>query len=162
MPRFRGRGTDARETPREVAWDSSNGALYSLAPIRAGVAVWADLWMGWEDLAYGWSLSNAGWRQLFCADAEYRDDYEYQPVRLFGCDYFIARKPAWYAYYLIRNLVLIVLRTKAGWQGWLFLSNRLMREFAFTLLFRKQKLTRLRMLARGLFDGLRGRTGAMA
>jgi rhamnosyltransferase len=162
MPRFRGRGSDARKLPPEVAWDSSNGALYSLAPIRAGVKVWADLWMGWEDLAYGWSLSNAGWRQLFCPDAEYRDDYEYQPVRLLGREFFIARKPAWYAYYLIRNLVLIVFRTKAGWQGWWFLSNRLMRELAFTLLFRNQKYARLRLLTKGLIDGLRGKTGTMA
>jgi GT2 family glycosyltransferase len=162
MPRFRGRGAEVRDVPQEVAWDSSNGALYALAPIRQGVAVWADLWMGWEDLAYGWSLNNAGWRQLFCADAEYRDDYEYQPVRLFGREYFIARKPAWYAYYLIRNIVLIVRRTKPGWPGWSFLLKRLSREFAFTILFREQKVERLKLLTKGLIHGLRGRTGVMA
>ena len=143
----------------DVAWDSSNGALYSLAAIRGGSRVWADLWMGWEDLALGWQLSRDGWKQYRCAEAAYLDDYEYQKVRLLGRELYIARKPAWYAYYLIRNLVLIVRRTGAGAEGWWFLARRLAREIGFTILFRAEKRRRLVMLGRGLLDGLAGRTG---
>lgn len=143
----------------EVAWDSSNGALYGLAPVRAGTRVWTELWHGWEDLAYGWQLHNDGWKQYRVAGADYLDDYEYERVRLFGCSFHIARKPLWYAYYLVRNLVLIVRATKAGARGWLFIANRLAREIAFTLLFRREKVRRLSTLARGLMDGLAGRTG---
>lgn len=143
----------------EVAWDSSNGALYALAPIRDGLNVMGDLWMGWEDLAYGWTLQRNGWRQLLCTEAEYHDDYEYQPVRAFGRTHYITRKPSWYAYYVIRNAILIVQRSAGGAAGWRFVANRLMREILFTGLFRQNKMQRFRMLALGFAHGLAGRTG---
>lgn len=143
----------------EVAWDSSNGALYGLEPVRRGVRVWTDLWHGWEDLAYSWELSRNGWKQYRASDAEYLDDYEYQKLSLLGRQVYIARKPPWYAYYLIRNLVLFVRRSRGGMRGWLFVGKRLAREIPFTLLFRSQKLLRLRMLFRGLMHGLAGVVG---
>lgn len=143
----------------EVAWDSSNGALYALQPVREGVRGWTELWYGWEDLVYGWQLSQANWKQYRCSDAIYLDDYEYQAAKLLGRSFFIARKPPWTAYYNIRNLMLIVHRTKGGVKGWLFFINRLVREVGFTLLFRQQKTSRLRMIGRGLIDGVLGRTG---
>nr|WP_294170526.1 hypothetical protein [uncultured Sphingomonas sp.] len=147
------------DPPREVAWDSSNGALYALAPIRQGLLPWAELWMGWEDLAFGWQLEKHGWRQLYCADAEYLDDYEYARVSLWGRQLFITRKPAWYAYYVVRNLLLIIRRTGGGPAAWRFFAERFGRELLFTLLFRSEKRRRLRLLWRGLADGLRGAAG---
>jgi GT2 family glycosyltransferase len=156
-PRF---GDDAGQAPpREVAWDSSNGALYALHPVREGLLPWADLWMGWEDLAFGWLLGSRGWKQLHCADADYLDDYEYARVSLLGRELFITRKPPWYAYYAIRNLLLIIRRASGGTAAWRFVAERLGRELLFTLLFRTDKLRRLRYLLRGLIDGLRGITG---
>lgn len=143
----------------EVAWDSSNGALYGLAPVRAGTSPLVDLWHGWEDLAYGWQLRHDGWKQFLCPGAIYRDDYEYESVKLFGRRFFIAEKPPWLAYYLIRNAIMIVLRARAGMAGWLFVANRLIREVAFTLLFRRRKTERLRMIALGFRDGLAQKTG---
>jgi GT2 family glycosyltransferase len=145
--------------PQEVAWDSSNGALYALQPIRQGLLPWADLWMGWEDLAFGWLLRRHGWTQLYSPDAEIHDNYEYARVSLFGRQLFITRKPAWYAYYVIRNLLLIIRRTDGGWAAWRFFATRLARELLFTLLFRSEKRRRLRLLWRGLTDGLSGVTG---
>ena len=150
---------DAAIAEDEVAWDSSNGALYALAPVREGLGVMDDLWMGWEDLAYGWTLSRHGWKQLFCADAEYLDDYEHQRVQVFGRTRFIARKPYWYAYYIVRNLILIVRRTGGGLAGWRFVMTRLAREIVFTGLFRSDKIKRWRMLALGVSHGLAGRAG---
>jgi GT2 family glycosyltransferase len=95
----------------EVTWSSSNCALYSLDAVREGVAVWSDLWMGWEDLALGWLLGKKGWVQLQCRDVVVVDSYEYHPARLFGRTVYIASKPNWYAYYQIRNLILIARRT---------------------------------------------------
>lgn len=143
----------------QVAWDSSNGALYGLAPVRAGVTLSVDLWHGWEDLSYGLELGQAGWRSFRLASAAFVDDYEYQRVNFLGRELFITRKPAWLAYYVIRNLVLIVRRSKAGVAGWKFIAIRLSREVAFTLLFRTQKLLRLRNLFVGLWDGLAGVSG---
>lgn len=95
----------------EVAWSSSNCALYSLDAIREGLSVWADLWMGWEDLAYGWLLGKKGWLQLQCLDVLVVDSYEFHPVRLFGRTRYVASKPNWYAYYQMRNLILIARRS---------------------------------------------------
>lgn len=142
-----------------VAWDSSNGALYALAPVRKGVRVPTELWHGWEDLAYSWELDRAGWKQYRCEDVLYLDDYEYQRVALLGRAFHIARKPPWYAYYLIRNLMLTARHTRAGWTGRLFIANRIAREIAFTVLFRTEKLKRLATLGRGFLDGMAGRTG---
>lgn len=158
MPRF-GPSEQGMERVEEVAWDSSNGALYALAPIRERLKPWADLWMGWEDLAYGWQLSAHGWKQLYCPEAVFFDDYEYEPVSLLGRRMFITRKPPWYGYYQLRNLFIILRRTRAGLRGWLFLLLRLIREFTLALFVRNQKKERLRMLAMGLIDGLRGMTG---
>lgn len=143
----------------EVAWDSSNGALYGLAPIRSGVPVWADLWYGWEDLAFGLLLRKAGWRSYRLASAAFVDDYEHQRVRLLRREFFVTRKPAWIAYYTTRNLVLIVRRSGAGFAGWRFIGIRVAREVVFTLLFRTQKSLRIRNLLRGLWDGFAGVTG---
>lgn len=143
----------------EVAWDSSNGALYGLAPVRQGVRVWADLWYGWEDLAYGWQLTTAGWKQYLCSDVVYLDDYEYQPVWLLRRQLFITRKPSWTSYYVIRNLLLIVRRTGNGPHAWLFFAKRLSREVLFAILFRDAKLKRLGLIWQGLVAGLAGRTG---
>ncbi|MGZ8285458.1 MAG: glycosyltransferase family 2 protein [Allosphingosinicella sp.] len=107
---------ESEPPPREavcedVAWSSSNCALYSLDAVREGVEVWSDLWMGWEDLALGWLLAKKGWVQLQCRDVVVVDSYEYHAARLFGRTLYIASKPNWYAYYQMRNLVLIARRS---------------------------------------------------
>jgi GT2 family glycosyltransferase len=143
----------------EVAWDSSNGALYGLEPIRKGVRVWSDLWYGWEDLAYGWQLTQAGWKQYFCADAVYMDDYEYQHIRVFGRDIYITRKPSWTTYYVIRNLLLIVKRTGGGLRAWTFFIKRVFREVMLAILFRDRKRERLSLALKGIADGFIGKAG---
>lgn len=143
----------------EVAWDSSNGALYGLQPVREGVRVWGDLWYGWEDLAYGWQLSNAGWKQYYCSDAMYLDDYEYQQVSIGACKMFITRKPCWVNYYSIRNLILIVRRTEGGMKAWTFVGKRVAREVMLGILFRNSKLKRLGYIFKGFAAGIAGETG---
>lgn len=152
-------GPAGAETIEEVAWDSSNGALYGLAPVRQGVRVWADLWYGWEDLAYGWQLSKTGWKQYLCSDVAYLDDYEYQHVSLLTRRLFITRKPSWTSYYVIRNLLLIVRRTGNNPQAWLFFTKRFAREVLFAILFREAKLRRLGLIWQGFAAGLAGKTG---
>lgn len=142
-----------------VAWSSSNGALYNLAAIRDGASAWADLWMGWEDLALGWQLAAAGWRQILCNDVRLEDSYEYRRVRLAGKAVYLAEKPPWYAYYLLRNLVIIRRRSGGRAVGILAVVQRGLVECAATLLFRGQKLERLKLLFRGFRDGLRGVVG---
>jgi GT2 family glycosyltransferase len=147
-----------RARPRggsEVYWASSNGALYSTAPYAEGLGVWADLWMGYEDMGYGWQLWRHGWKQILCGEAVFDDDYEYDTSTPIP----ITAKPPWYAYYGARNLFLIARRNGRGPATWAAVSGRLANEAAVTVLFRDQKRQRAALLARGIVDGLRGRSG---
>ena len=152
-----------REPPdrdgEELTWSSSNGALYSLAPVRTGLTVWADLWHGWEDMGYGWLLHRHGWRQLQSRDAIFNDTMEYRAVRLLGRVIHITDKPAWYAYYHLRNLILVTRRNRRGALGYLYILRRAAQEVRITVLWRGERRTRLRLLWAGARDGFAGRAG---
>ena len=143
----------------ELTWSSSNGALYNLAPIRSGLRVWWDLWMGWEDLGYGWLLHRNGWRQLRSANADFIDNYEYRGVRLPGYTLWITEKPPWYSYYQFRNLILICRRTGRGFVGYVGISLRIFQELVLTTIFRGDRMYRYGLLWRGIRDGIRDRAG---
>jgi hypothetical protein len=142
-----------------VQWSSSNGALYSLTPIREGLTPWGDFWLAWEDLAYGWLLEAHGYRQYIVTRARLNDDYEYREHRVGPFKLALVDKPSWIAYYQIRNLVLAVRRTGQGVPRTAMVASRVALEFALTALFRPEKTLRLRNLFRGLVDGLAGRSG---
>src|SRR5690606_5841691 len=142
----------------DTYWGSSNGTLYATAPVREGLSPWADLWMGWEDLGYGWLLQKHGWRQVILTDVESRDPYEY--VTHGGArGVTITRKPAWYAYYQVRNLILVTRRNDQPLSHWLTVAGRIWLEVALTTALRPDKLTRYKLLARGVVDGVPGRSG---
>lgn len=141
----------------EVAWSSSNGALYNLDAIREGVHAWPELWMGYEDLAIGWELQQRGWAQLLCTDIQVADNYEFSPVRLLGWTIHLADKPNWYMYYQARNLVLIARRSSAV--SWTSVLCRMIVDVGLIVVFRSRKRDRLRLLFTGLRDGLRNVSG---
>lgn len=142
-----------------VNWSSSNCALYRLDAVREGAEVWGDLWMGFEDLAFGWSLHDGGWVQLLCPDVTVEDHYEYRQVRVLGTSAYIPDKPDWYPYYLTRNLITIARRTSRQAIGLGTLARRVLREVGVTVLFRKEKMKRLKFLWWGARDGLAGLRG---
>jgi hypothetical protein len=143
----------------EVAWSSSNCALYNLDSIREGVTAWPDLWMGYEDLAIGWELQRRGWVQLLAREVTVTDRYEFRSVRLLGRDAHIASKPTWYSYYQLRNLWLIASRTGGRAVTKASVLRRLVVDVALLLCYRDQKGERLRLLFKGLRDGMQGISG---
>lgn len=156
---FLGRKTRDAARLTDVTWSSSNGALYALEPARQGILPDASLWMGWEDMAYGWALARQGWRQVLVNDTVFEDDYEYRPVTLLGRTLYLTDKPAWYAYYQVRNLLLIADQHAAPTRALATVASRILLELGLTTAFRPEKLTRYRYLMAGLLDGLRGRRG---
>ena len=143
-----------------VFWGSSNGALYSLEPVRAGLRPWSDLWMGWEDLGYGWLLHRTGYQQFLATQARVEDDKEYvthSPMPRLRLT--INDKPSWYAYYQLRNLILITRRNERPPWDYAVLVGRIAQELLLTSLFRKSKRARYALLIRGIADGIRGRSG---
>jgi hypothetical protein len=135
-----------------VFWSSSNGALYSLAPAKAGILPWDAMWMGWEDMEYGWRLHDNGYRQVIVCDAVFDDNYEYQ--RAFVGH--VIRKPAWRTYYMTRNLILAVHRNRNRFIYQITTAFRCILECGLILFVRDKKWTRLRLLWAGVIDGLRG------
>ncbi len=142
-----------------VWWASSNGALYALEPVRSGLLPMADLWMGWEDLGYGWQLAEHGWTQHVVTGAVFEDNYEYREAVLGSARLHITDKPTWYAYYHLRNLILITRRCGRGPLTWAVLAGRLAQEVALTVTQRPDKQRRLSFLLSGVRDGLLGRSG---
>lgn len=145
---------------QEVAWSSSNGALYNLEAFAEGIDVWSDLWMGWEDLAYGLCLKEAGWRQIICEDAVFTDTYEYGEIKFLGKSFYVSDKPYWYAYYNARNLILIARRIRGTLRFALTgVVPVIAKDFLVTLAHRRDRRQRLRLLFHGLRDGLRNVAG---
>jgi len=134
----------------DVFWSSSNGALYSMTPVRKGLLPWPVMWMGWEDLEYGWRLSDNGYRQVIVRDAVYRDNYEYQQ-RWFSR---MIDKPAWRTYYSFRNLFLAIRRSRNRPSFYAVAAYRALLECGLILLARDNKTRRLGRLSRGVIDGL--------
>jgi GT2 family glycosyltransferase len=143
----------------EAFWSSSNGALYAMAPVRSGLLPWSELWMGWEDLEYGWSLTDHGYRQAIACDALFDDSYEYARHDSLAGSYRVVNKPAWMTYYLIRNLILVTRRRRLSVRFVAVVILRMFLECVTIILFRPSKWVRLRILARGVIDGLQNRTG---
>lgn len=139
----------------EVYWSSSNGALYSLAPVRQGILPWADLWMGYEDLGYGWLLRERGYRQLLASSVVVDDNYEY--AQRGGV--WVTQKPPWYAYYYARNFLLVSERTHQPFYARTAVWGRVLLEYGATAVFRDRKPERMRLLTYGIFDALRRRAG---
>lgn len=150
---------DASRNCVEVAWSSSNCALYNLDAIRDGVPVWPALWMGFEDLALGWELQRRGWTQLQCPDVHIVDSYEFKPVRLLGRDMHLADKPSWYMYYHLRNLLLIARRSRGAAAGWSSIAVRMIVNVGLIVFYRDKKIERLRLLFAGLIAGVRNVSG---
>lgn len=159
---FSARLTATRPTgPRDVAvaWGSSNGALYNLGPLKAGLTVPVELWHGYEDLGYGAVLRDHGWLQLLCREAVLRDAYNYAPGKAIGARVTVTDKPAWYTYYTVRNILLIHKRRRQSVHFSVAVAAKIIREVSLVLLIRDEKLTRLRYLSVGLLHGLAGRGG---
>ncbi len=135
----------------DVFWSSSNGALYSMEPVKRGILPWSSMWMAWEDLEYGWRLSSFGYRQVIICDAIYPDNYQYKKV-WFGRT---VDKPAWRTYYNARNLILAIRRSRNHPLYYAVVAYRLLLEFGLILLVRDSKWERIKCLLRGAVDGLR-------
>lgn len=146
----------------EVCWSSSNGALYSLAPLRGerGICPDASMWMGWEDYLYGLQLKDRGYGQWIVTGAETTDGYEYKSIKFSPVGRTIADKPMWYAYYDVRNMILIAMHRLRSPLLIVFVLIRVL--LAMTLVpfkFNNDKWRATSYCLAGIWDGLRNVSG---
>lgn len=135
----------------DVFWSSSNGALYSMEPVRRGIVPWRLMWMAWEDLEYGWRLSSSGYRQVIVCDAVFQDNYEYKKAWLGRT----VDKPAWRTHYNARNLILAIRRSRKRPLYCAVGAYRLFLELGLILVVRDSKWERIKSLFTGTMAGLR-------
>ena len=152
---FLGVAKPPSEPLTEVHWSSSNGALYNLDPIRAGLLPRDELWLGFEDMAFGWLLRENGYKQFIVSDAIVEDNYEFR--RRGGVR--VSDKPPWYAYYFARNFILVTQGKNRPASVKATAAARIALELGMITALRPQKLLRYKLFAQGLVDGLRGKTG---
>ena len=146
----------------EVAWSSSNGALYSMEPLRGPnkISPDASLWMGWEDYLYGIQLKNAGYSQWIVSSAETIDSYEYKAVKFSPAGKTIADKPMWYGYYDARNLILIALhRLNAPALSAFIIFRVLLGLLLVSFKFKDNKKKAVSFCLAGIKDGLKNNSG---
>ena len=134
----------------DAFWSSSNGALYSMEPVRRGIVPWSLMWMAWEDLEYGWRLSSGENRQVIVCDAVFQDNYEYKKAWLGRT----VDKPAWRTYYNARNLILAIRRSRSQALFHAVAAYRLLLEFGLILFPRDSKWRRIKFLLKGVVHGL--------
>ncbi len=144
---------------REVLWSSSNGALYATAPLADGISVMENLWMGYEDLAYGIGMSLGGWKQLMCREAVLSNVFDYRPESFLGQELHVPDKPTWYAYYDIRNLILIRKKYGAAGVSMRSIFVKFVRSILRIALIDNHKVERFSMLFAGVISGILGKDG---
>jgi GT2 family glycosyltransferase len=142
------------DTGNEVLWSSSNHALYALAPFREGIFHLEELWMMYEDLAYGIALHKGGWLQLVSRKAILSGGFDYSKRRMFGREVHIPKKPTWYSYYNVRNLVLIRRKYGPDGVGYGVILRKLLQSTARIMLLEDKKIERISLLYRGTLAGI--------
>jgi hypothetical protein len=111
--------------------------------------------MGWEDLAYGWMLADAGYAQVVATEAVFEDPMEYATRTVAGRSVTLTDKPPWYSYYFARNLMLASRWTHRSLGVRARVAARISGEVVVSATLRSRRRERLRLLASGVWDGLR-------
>lgn len=153
-----GRSTKPAQDLVEVVWSSSNGALYSMEPLRKNKFISPDatLWMGWEDYCYGLLLMRHGYKQYIVTTAESLDNYEYKEISTKFLKKIVADKPMWYGYYDCRNMIIIALhRLKSPSLAVFMISRSIFVLFLLLLKFERNKKKSLSCAISGIVDGIR-------
>ena len=142
-------------------WSSSNGALYSLTPVRKGLVPNKDLWMGWEDYLYGLDLKKSGYEQYIASNAICDDNYEFKEKRIGFSKIIMAFKPDWYDYYNTRNLWLICLFYHPSLMRIIRVLLRTILQFFVIIFLRSSESKKyiLILTCKGILDSLRKITG---
>lgn len=81
-------------------------------------------------------------------------------VNLFGRPRLWITHAAWRNYYIVRNQVYVIWHEMPSVEAKAFMLGRFAKQVLGTLLFDSEKLTRIKFLSFGLWDGIRGKLGA--
>jgi len=120
----------------------------------------AALFIDYVDIEWGHRARSMGYENFGCFSAKMAHSLGDEPIRFLGTAY-PARSPLRH-YYMFRNAVLLY-RMRHVPLAWKWADGmRGILRFGFYVLFAKPRLLHLKMMVRGVIDGLRGRSGKLA
>jgi rhamnosyltransferase len=143
----------------EVDYLIASGSLIPMATLDVVGGMADDLFIDYVDIEWGLRARRLGFQSYGVCGARMMHDLGEAPIRFMG-----RRLPVHSAlrhYYHFRNAVWLYRSPDLplNWKcadGW-----RLLLKYGFYALFAKPRLEHLRMMSRGVADGLRGRLGAL-
>ena len=150
----------ASHPPLPVGFLIASGTLVRCAALMDATPMRADWFIDHVDSEWCLRTRAQGWTLLGVPSAVLRHRLGDKVSRIWFLRWRqVAHHSALRDYYMFRNSVLIARQTYVPMRWKLFFLSRLVQFAGFFLVFVGQRRNRFAMMARGLCDGLRGRTG---
>ena len=144
---------------QEVDCVIASGSLIPMATLRAVGDMEADLFIDLVDIEWGLRAKSLGYRSFVSFNRIMSHTLGNGRLKLFGKT--ISVHSPIRNYYSIRNSIMLAQRRYIGIAWRLYFIRRIIPYFIVFGLFGGQTKSRLRMMARGLLDSLRARTGGL-
>ena len=150
----------ASHPPLPVGFLIASGTLMRCAALMDATPMRADWFIDHVDSEWCLRTRAQGWTLLGVPSAVLRHRLGDKVSRIWFLRWRqVAHHSALRDYYMFRNSVLLARQTYVPMRWKLFFLSRLVQFAGFFLVFVGQRRNRFAMMARGLCDGLRGRTG---
>lgn len=135
----------------------SSGSLIPMAALDAVGPMRDELFIDYVDTEWSLRAWRAGYRSFGVCRATMRHGLGDRPYRLLGR--YVPIHSALRHYYLFRNTIWLY---RQGWIPWTWkvaTARRMFLKLMFFAIVPKDRWRRVRMMSRGMWDGLRGRMG---
>lgn len=137
----------------------ASGCLIPMGALNLVGDMADELFIDYVDIEWGLRAKSMGMENFGCFSAKMAHSLGDDPIRFLGAVY-PARSPLRH-YYMFRNAVLLY-RMKHVMLNWKLADGlRGVLRFGFYALFAKPRMEHLKMMIKGIFDGLRNRTGKL-
>lgn len=147
----------------EAAYLIASGSLLRVDAIKVLGLMREDWFIDHVDTEWSLRARGQGWVMLGVADAQLGHRLGEKVSRIWlGRLRYVPHHSPWRNYYMFRNALLLLREpfVAAHWRR--YHLTRLAQLFLFFLAFAPQRWLRLRLMVRGLRDGMNGRTGPMS
>ena len=153
-------GRGAAPPSVEVAALIASGTLIRAGALETSAPMLASWFIDHVDTEWCFRKRAEGWLILGVPGAELRHELGDKVSRIWFLRWrTVAHHSPMRDFYMFRNTVLLVRKPYVSRRWSLYLLARLLMFAGFFLSFTPQRLLRLKMMAWGIFDGLRGRAG---
>ena len=153
--------TNGARNPVEVSYLIASGCLFKVSALADIGLMRADWFIDHIDTEWGLRARSKGWTILGVADAQLGHRLGEKMSRIWWLrERQVPHHSPLRHYYMFRNTILLIREPFVPWHWKRHHAMRLAKLGGFFLALAPQRGPRLRMMLQGLWDGLRGRSGA--